>query len=126
MSFLVGIDAVDIARMRRMLSLSPQRFGEFAWTEAERLYCNGRADRFATRWAAKEACMKALGVGFAAISPRDIEVVSEEDTPPQLRLHGTAQAHADLQGVHSWALSLTHENALAIAMVIGTRKKIDV
>lgn len=122
MSVVVGIDAVDIGRMGRMLALSPGRFAKLAWTDAEREYCNGRNERYATRWAAKEAVMKALGMGFASLNPLDIEVVSVEDEIPAVRLHGAAAREAERQHIESWSVSLTHENHLALAIVAGSRR----
>ncbi|WP_431768455.1 holo-ACP synthase [Paenarthrobacter nicotinovorans] len=120
MTSVVGIDAVDIQRIARMLALSPQRFAAFAWTEAERSYCRDRPDRYATRWAAKEAVMKALGTGFATLDPLSIEVVTVEDRIPMLRLTGEAAAEARRQHISTWAISLTHEGNLALAVVMGT------
>lgn len=119
MTTTVGVDAVDVGRMRRMLELSPERFPAFAWTEAERLHCAGRADRFATRWAAKEAVMKVLGKGFAHLNPKDIEVVALDHERPTLRLRGRAADEAARQGIDSWSVSLTHEGSIAIAIVAG-------
>lgn len=120
MNPVVGLDSVHIDRIGRMLSLSPHRFARLAWTEAERAYCNGRSDRYAARWAAKEAVMKALGVGFAKISPLDIEVSSTENQRPVLVLHRSAAAEAARQGIKEWSLSMTHEDRLALAVVIGS------
>jgi holo-[acyl-carrier protein] synthase len=119
---VVGIDAVDIKRMGRMLSLSPQRFAKLAWTDAEREYCRGRSDRYAARWAAKEAVMKALGGGFSTLDPLEIEVLSVESQRPVLLLHGSASAEAARQGVVEWSLSMTHEDHLALAVVAGIRR----
>jgi holo-[acyl-carrier protein] synthase len=118
----VGIDAVDIRRIQRMLALSSGRFAKLVWTEQEAAYCNGRSDRYATRWAAKEAVMKAMGLGFTSLSPLEIEVVTRENTRPTLVLHGAASIEAARQGIESWSLSLSHENQLALAIVAGNRR----
>ncbi|MGX9901317.1 holo-ACP synthase [Arthrobacter sp. SA17] len=122
MSVTVGIDAVDIRQIQRMLVLSSDRFEQRVWTDQEAEYCSGRTDRYATRWAAKEAVMKALGLGLASLNLLDIEVVSSEGNRPTLVLHRDALKEADRQGIDSWSLSLTHENGMAIALVAGNRR----
>lgn len=122
MSVMVGIDAVDIRQIQRMLVLSSGRFEQRVWTDREAEYCGGRSDRYATRWAAKEAVMKALGLGLASLNLLDIEVVSREGKRPVLVLHREALKEADRQGIESWSLSLTHENGMAIAIVAGNRR----
>lgn len=117
---VLGIDAVDIDRMRRMIELSPDDFGQLGWTDAERAYCGDRADRYAARWAVKEAVAKALGCGFAGAPPNQIEVVSAEDERPRLQLHGSALKVAEEAGVTAWTISITHERGLAVAVVAGT------
>lgn len=122
MSVTVGIDAVEVRRIQRMLLLSCGRFEQRVWTEREAEYCDGRSDRYATRWAAKEAVMKALGLGLASLNLLDIEVVSSEGKRPVLLLHRDALKEADRQGIESWSLSLTHENGMAMAIVAGNRR----
>lgn len=114
-----GVDMVDINRISRMIEESGDAYLETAWTKAERLYCAGRPDRFASRWAAKEATMKALGEGLGAISPLDIEVHTTEGDVPTLKLHGSAASHVARLSLTSWSLSLTHEDHWALAFVVA-------
>ncbi|MDB5340633.1 MAG: Holo-[acyl-carrier protein] synthase, partial [Planctomycetaceae bacterium] len=104
---VLGIDAVDIDKMRRMIELSPDDFGRFGWTDSERVYCNNRPDRYASRWAVKEAVAKALGCGFAGAPPDQIEVIGAEDRPPRLLLHGRALSVSEETGIVDWTISIT-------------------
>ena len=103
----IGNDLVDIDRFRRALERTP-RLRERLFTEAERSYADARADpteRYAVRFAAKEAVMKALGVGLGEIQLRDIEVQRAESGAPSIVLHGTAAALATSRG--AWLVSAT-------------------
>lgn len=119
----LGIDLVDIARMKRILARTPS-FAAKVFSEAERAYCDARANpeaHYATRFAAKEAVVKALGTGFTqGISVRDIEVVRTSKGTPRVALHGRAAEVAREQGVQSLPISLsfTHDEAVACAMAI--------
>ena len=119
----LGIDLVDIARMKRILERTPS-FAEKVFSPAEREYCDARANReahYATRFAAKEAVVKALGTGFTqGITVRDIEVVRNAKGAPRAVLHGRALEIAREKGVQSLPISLsfTHDEAVACAMAI--------
>ncbi len=117
----IGIDAVEIARFRQVLERRP-RVADRLFTEGEKAYGQrGRdpAPRLAARFAAKEAVMKALGVGIGAFAFRDVEVVSQESGAPTLVLRGEAEALADRLGVVGWRLSLTHTDSLAQAVAVA-------
>ena len=119
----LGIDLVDIARMKRILQRTP-RFAEKVFSPAEREYCDSRANpeaHYATRFAAKEAVVKALGTGFTqGITVRDIEIARNAKGAPRVVLHGRALEIAREQGVQSLPISLsfTHDEAVACAMAI--------
>ena len=119
----LGIDLVDIARMKRILERTPS-FASKVFSEDERAYCDSRANpeaHYATRFAAKEAVVKALGTGFTqGISVRDIEVVRTAKGTPRVVLRGRAAEIAREQGVLSLPISLsfTHDEAVACAMAI--------
>jgi len=119
----LGIDLVDIARMKRILERTPA-FARRVFSEEERAYCDARANpeaHYATRFAAKEAVVKALGTGFTqGIGVRDIEVVRNAKGVPRVVLHGRAAEVAREQGVQSLPISLsfTHDEAVACAMAI--------
>lgn len=118
----LGVDLVDVDRLRKALDRTPG-LAERLFTDAERDYCESgrnsqtRAQRYAVRFAAKEAAMKALGVGLGGIGWRDVEVVHSPGGAPILRVRGrAARLAADLAGIR-WLVSLTHVEALAQAVV---------
>jgi holo-[acyl-carrier protein] synthase len=117
----VGVDLVDIDRMRDLLARRP-RFAQERFTAGERAWCDRRrdpAERYAARFAAKEAALKALGVGLGAARLVDLEVVRDPSGAPRLALHGSAAQLAAERGVTGWHLSLSHSRALATAVVVA-------
>lgn len=117
----VGVDAVDVERFRRVLGRRPH-LGQRLFTEAERAYAGSAVDpvpRLSTRFVAKEAVMKALGVGLGAFPFRDVDVVRIGLDPPSITLHGEADALARRAGVVRWHLSLTHTDQVAMALVVA-------
>jgi holo-[acyl-carrier protein] synthase len=115
----VGVDLVSVPHLAEMLATCGSAFVDMCWTNREQAYCNGSVERLAARWAAKEATMKAIGRGIGEIDPLEIEVISDEGHAPQLCLTGTALLYAGDAGLHTFALSLSHEADFAIAYVIG-------
>ena len=121
-----GIDAVEIARVRAALehATTGPRFRARVFTAGEQEYCEGRGtgrwESYAVRFAAKEAAMKALGVGWGArIGWLDVEVVRAEDGRPRLALHGKGKATAVAVGAVRLHLALTHARDVAIAQVVA-------
>lgn len=119
----LGIDIVDIDRMRQVISRT-KAFTTRVFSPAEQEYCNSKADpaiHYATRFAAKEAVLKALGTGFSdGIGPRDVEVKRNVKGQPRAVLSGRAAEVAREKGVRSMPISLsfTHTEAVACAMMI--------
>ncbi len=117
----IGIDAVDIDRFRAALHRRPA-MSRRLFTEGERAYGDRRRDpapRLAARFAAKEAVMKALGVGLGAFAFHDVEVVSAPSGAPSLVLRGQAARLATRRGVVDWRLSLTHTERVAEAVAVA-------
>lgn len=122
----VGVDLVEVDRVRRMLAEKGTHVFDRLLTPDEAAYCRSRPDpteHVAVRLAAKEAVYKALqgseearGIGW-----REIEVVREQDGRPQVTLHGLARRRAQELGAAQVMLSLshTHEAAMAVAIVVG-------
>jgi holo-[acyl-carrier protein] synthase len=114
---------VDLVEIRRVTALA-QRYGERftgrVFTPAERADCGNRPESLAARWAAKEAVVKALGAGFGPVRYRDIELLRECAGQPELHLHGKARALAEARGLSLWAVSISHDGAYAIALVVAT------
>ncbi len=116
---IAGVDILEIARVRRVADRYGERFYRRIYTKGEIAYCRGRAPQLASRFAAKEAVMKALGTGIRGVSWRDIEVVRGRGQPPRIELHGTALARAERIGLSHLALSLSHSKHYAVASVVG-------
>ncbi len=121
-----GIDLVQITRMREAIK-PDSSFEERVFTEDERAYCNSQADpmpHFAARFAAKEATMKALGVGLGSMGISGLQEieVKREGTAPYLALTGKPAELAAEQGLIPAALSLSHDGDSAIASVILVRE----
>lgn len=117
----VGIDAVDLDRFRRVLGRRAH-LADRLFTEGERAYARAAADpvpRLSTRFAAKEATMKALGVGLGAFRFAEVEVVRLGLEAPTLVLHRSALERARRAGVTRWHLSLTHTDQVAMALVVA-------
>ncbi len=117
----IGIDAVEVDRFRRLLARRPAVASRL-FTEGELAYGSRYADpapRLAARFAAKEAVMKALGVGLGAFAFRDVEVVSSPSGAPSLVLRGAAEELAGRLGVEGWRVSLTHTASLAQAVALA-------
>jgi len=118
----LGIDVVEVSRLADALRRHGDRFVERVFTDRERAACEPRADRvlaLAARFAAKEACLKALGTGWAeGLGFRDVEVVRQGNQPPRLVLHGEAARRAEALGVIRSHVSLTHQPGVAAAVVV--------
>jgi len=118
----IGLDVVATERIARSLADGNGRFAELVFTAAERAVCAPRADRaqaLAARFAAKEACFKALGTGWAeGVSFQQIEVVGLEGGRPTLQLTGRAAERARALGVRQVHVTLTHEQHVAAAVVV--------
>lgn len=118
----IGIDAVDVERFRQLLQRRPSAAARL-FTDGELAYgqrWRDPAPRLAARFAAKEAVMKALGVGLGAFGFHDVEVVSASSGAPGLVLRGAALALAGQAGVERWHLSLTHTDSVAQAVAVAT------
>ena len=120
---IAGVDIIEIHRVKRVFEQYGDRFLRRVYTAREIAYCRGRAPQLASRFAAKEATMKALGTGVRGIRWRDIEVVRGRGQAPRIELHGTAQARADRLGLTDIALSLSHSREFAVASVVGDSEK---
>ncbi len=119
----LGMDVVDIARIRRMLDAPDgraERFLSRCFTAAERATCDAardRAARYAARFAAKEAASKSLGAP-GGIRWHDVEVVRGPSGEPSLALSGVAAEEARRRGAARALVTLTHDGGVAAATVI--------
>ncbi len=120
-----GIDLVEIARIEAMLHEHGPQFAARCFTENEQAYADAaprmRAQRYAARFACKEAVLKALGTGWReGISWRDVEVRLEPSGQPKVALSGRCAELADDMGIARWHVSLSHTPTSAIASVIAS------
>lgn len=118
----LGVDIAEVDRIEAAITRHGEAFIRRLYTPDETKYCekfHNRYERYAARFAAKEAAMKALGTGWShGIRWRDIEVTREASGKPTLRLAGVARETADRLGVRNISLSITHSGNLAFALVI--------
>ncbi|MBI4730669.1 MAG: holo-ACP synthase [Chloroflexi bacterium] len=119
MTLKTGIDLIEIARIQAALDRHGERFLERVFTPAEVAECRGRADALAVRFAAKEATVKALGTGIGPVSWREVETLHRRSGEPYLVLHGRAEQIAKSIGLTQWAVSLSHSQEMATAVVVA-------
>jgi len=119
-----GVDIVDVARLKAVC-LRHERFVDEVFTERERTYCLSRRNpyvHFGGRFAAKEACLKAMGRGLATLGCdhilQEIEVVAGDAGRPRLFLRGWAEKLLRKRGIQQLSISISHTRDLAIATVI--------
>ncbi len=117
-----GVDLCEVDRIKEAIERHGRRIVERVYTERESTYAERKAnkyERYAARFAAKEAGMKALGTGWrGGLGWRDLEVTNERSGRPTLTFHGKAAEIAERMGVRRVSLSITHTAAMAMAMVV--------
>jgi holo-[acyl-carrier protein] synthase len=117
-----GVDLCEVPRLRDAIARHGQRLLHRVFTDHEIAYAERKAnkfERYAARFAAKEAGMKALGTGWrGGLGWRDLEVTNQRSGRPTLTFHGVAAKIAEKMGVKSISLSITHTSEQAMAMVI--------
>lgn len=125
MIFGTGIDIVDITRFERLLEEGNVRLFQRLFTVNEQEYCAGKArsaQHYALRFAAKEAFLKACGLGLReGLTWHDVEVVNDTLGKPELRLHGKAQQIFTDMDLSKTFVSLSHDGNFAVAMVVLER-----
>lgn len=115
----VGVDLIELSRMARALAHARARFLQRVYTPAEQAFCRDRLDELAVRFAGKEAISKALGTGLYGISWLDMEILPDARGKPFVTLYGNALARAQELGLTEWAISLSHSDQYAVAMVVA-------
>ena len=121
----VGIDMIEIERVRRVLERHPQRFLQRVYTPEEAAFCRGRVTELAARFAAKEAVMKALGTGARSVAWRDIEVLPDRRGKPLVYLYGGAAQRAAYIGLEAIDISLSHLDSFALAAVVCAQRRVE-
>lgn len=121
----IGVDICNVARLARLRERYGRRFLDRVFTGAEQRHCGlgrGCDERYAARFAAKEAFLKALGTGFSAgITLKDVEVVPSSTGRPELVVSGQALQVSQQLGTQTIHISLSHERDYAIAFVVLER-----
>ena len=121
----IGLDLVKVTRWQRICEKFPGRLGKI-FTEEERNHCNTKgkrsADSYAALWAVREAAGKALGTGILGSGFGDAYLTWTEWGMPQLHLQGKLQERAETLGVTDIAVSISHEDGMAAAVVVMEAK----
>jgi len=117
-----GVDLAEVSRIKEAIGRHGERFIKRVYTDGEIAYVDRKANRFeryAARFAAKEAGMKALGTGWRrGVQWKDFEVATLSSGRPTLVLHGVARTIAEALGVKQITLTLTHTSETGMALVI--------
>lgn len=118
----IGVDLCEVDRIEAAIARHGERFLSRIYTEAERAYCDSklnRMERYAGRFAAKEAAMKAIGTGWRrGVAWRDFEVTRVASGQPVMVFHGAAEKIAAGLGVTRALVSITHTKSMAMAQVV--------
>ena len=114
----IGIDIIEIARIKQAISRWQDSFLKCVYTSAEIEHYH-KMGSLAARFAAKEAVMKALGTGTRGLHWKDIEILSENDGAPFVQLYGKAHQKSQETGIRDFSVSLSHSREYAAAIVIG-------
>jgi holo-[acyl-carrier protein] synthase len=118
----IGVDIVEVHRIQRAVERHGGSFVRRVFTPGEADYCHlspHPEQRFSTRFAAKEAALKALGTGWAqGLRFLDVEVLNNDAGAPSIRLHGKAAERAGSMGVQRILVSLSHHRDFAVAQVL--------
>jgi len=117
----VGIDIIEVGRVRRVFEHHGERFLRRVFTEAEVWQCRGKATRLAGRFAAKEAISKALGTGIHGVAWREMEVVQLRSGRPTVRLHGNAKRRAEMLGLSAFDVSIADLKEFSIAVAVAVQ-----
>jgi holo-[acyl-carrier protein] synthase len=114
----IGVDIIEISRIERVISRWQDSFLKRIYTGEELESCSN-ASSLAARFAAKEAVMKALGIGARGVNWRDIEILTNGDGAPLIRLHGRARERSKEIGIAEFCVTMSHSREYAVAFVVG-------
>jgi holo-[acyl-carrier protein] synthase len=114
----IGVDIIEISRIERVISRWQDSFLKRIYTGEELESCSN-ASSLAARFAAKEAVMKALGTGARGVNWRDIEILTNGDGAPLIRLHGRARERSKEIGIAEFCVTMSHSREYAVAFVVG-------
>ncbi len=115
----IGIDIIEIPRIEMAIARWGERFLCRIYTDLELKQYSEKLSSLAARFAGKEAVIKALGPENTGVGWREIEILSDSNGKPSVRLYGRAQERASGLGLDNFAISLSHSKEYAIAFVAG-------
>jgi len=118
----IGVDIIEISRIENAVSRWGETFLRRLYTESELKLYHDKPSSLAARFAGKEAVIKALGPQIKGISLKEIEILSDPDGQPSVKLYGEAQKRANSLGLDKLVISLSHSREHAIAFVVGEAK----
>jgi len=114
----IGVDIIEIRRIDRAISEWQDAFLKRIYTQAE-LEKHRNVSSMAARFAAKEAVMKALGTGVRGVNWKDIEILTNGEGAPVIRLQGRALERSKEIGIAQFSISMSHSKEYAVAFVVG-------
>lgn len=117
MSHYIGVDIIEIGRIKEAVERWGDKFLRRVYTEAELTAYRHKPSSLAARFAGKEAVMKLLGTGRNGVGWREIETLSLSNGQPRVNLYGRAQSKAVELGIREIAVSLSHSKEYAVACV---------
>src|SRR5437763_10710470 len=117
----VGIDIIEVDRVRKVYEHHGERFLRRVFTEREIQQCRGKINRFAARFAAKEAISKALGTGIHGVAWREMEIVQLRSGRPTVTLHGSARRRAEFLGLGAFDVSMADLAEISIAVAVAVQ-----
>uniref|UniRef100_A0A5J4KSI4 Holo-[acyl-carrier-protein] synthase n=1 Tax=Dictyobacter vulcani TaxID=2607529 RepID=A0A5J4KSI4_9CHLR len=117
----VGVDIIEVARIRRVYEHHGERFLKRVFTDLEIAQSRGKMSRLAGRFAVKEAICKALGTGMRGVGWREMEVVHLRSGRPSVRLHGNAKKRAEYLGLNAFDVSMADLAQFSIAIAVGVQ-----
>ncbi len=115
----IGIDVIEVPRVERAVARWGEVFLARVFTAEERAHAGASPQRLAGRFAAKEAVMKALGLGWRSMAWREIEIAVDPLGKPVVQLSGRAAVASRRLGVGGWLVSISHTHTLAIAQALA-------
>jgi len=118
----IGIDIIEIARIKKAIARWKQSFLNRIYTEQELKLYRRKPASLAARFAGKEAVIKALGKKAKGITWREIEILTDPNGKPLVNLFGKAQSQAKILGLENLSISLSHSRDYAVAFVTGETK----
>jgi holo-[acyl-carrier protein] synthase len=114
-----GVDLIEIDRIEEVIKRHGKRYLDRIYTPAELEQSGSLTESLAGRFAAKEACAKAIGTGIGDVAWKEIEILGDEQNAPTLKLSGNAEQKAKELGLSTWSVSISHSQSHAVAFVVA-------